>query len=586
MAACAASQPFGTLAAKQTAMKQRRASVSDRSQHPSKHMKASLCILTLLGLAASTMLGFAQTNSQASETPATAVSATTNAAAPPPPAPAVPAAEAPAERLVVASAPLQPGAIIPLIVMDDVPLTDAIRNLARQAALNYMLDPRISFGQVGADGKPIAQPSVSIRWENVTAGQALQALLNNYNLQMIDDIKSRIARITVKDPAAPDPLVSKVFQLRYSGPTNILASVQTTLTDKRSRVVADVRTSQLVVVATEKELDDVAQLIQRLDTQTKQVLIEARLIETSINPSSIKGIDWTGTLENQNIALGNNLQSAPVPSASANRPLASAWPKMMFDTSKGFNPATAFLDADGVSAVLHFLNQYSEANVLSCPRTVTLDNEPATISVVRASPILNVTAGTANTTGGSQTTYTNLGVILNVTPRISADNFVNLRVSPEVSRIFDTITKTIGGETYQADEYDLRRIDTHVMIPSGNTLVLGGLVQDDVRKGNTKVPVLGDIPILGYAFRSDTQSRQKNNLMIFITPTIVQDSDYQPTKSTFLNTPVPLKDSVEPDWGPWNSGKPKDWSKPKKADTSAGETPASDSNASFSEPPK
>src|SRR5450759_3085723 len=77
----------------------------------------------------------------------------------------------------------QAGAIIPLIVMDEVPLTDAIKNLARQAGLNYMLDPKIGFGQIGTDGKATAQPSVSIRWEKITAEQALAALLNNYGLQ-------------------------------------------------------------------------------------------------------------------------------------------------------------------------------------------------------------------------------------------------------------------------------------------------------------------------------------------------------------------------------------------------------------------
>jgi type II secretory pathway component GspD/PulD (secretin) len=98
------------------------------------------------------------------------------------------------------------------------------------------------------------------------------------------------------------------------------------------------------------------------------------------------------------------------------------------------------------------------------------------------------------------------------------------------------------------------------MIPSGNTLVLGGLVQDDVRNSNTKVPILGDIPVLGHAFRSDAKSRQKSNLLIFITPTIVQDEDFQPTKTDFLKTPV--SDSVEGEWGAWDSGKPLDWSKP------------------------
>ena len=90
--------------------------------------------------------------------------------------------------------------------MDDVPLTDAIKNLSRQAGLNYILDPKVSFGQVGPDGRPAPQPTVSIRWENVTAAQALNALLSTYNLQLVEDPKSKIARVAVKDPAAPDPL--------------------------------------------------------------------------------------------------------------------------------------------------------------------------------------------------------------------------------------------------------------------------------------------------------------------------------------------------------------------------------------------
>jgi type II secretory pathway component GspD/PulD (secretin) len=214
---------------------------------------------------------------------------------------------------------------------------------------------------------------------------------------------------------------------------------------------------------------------------------------------------------------------------------------------------------------MHFLNTYSEAKVLSSPRAVTLDNEAATISVSRASPIFATTAGTQGSPGGSQVNYTNLGVILNVTPRISANDFVNLHIVPEVSRVFDTVSKVVAGVVNQADEYDIRKIDTHVMIPSGNTLVMGGMVQDDVKLGNTKVPILGDIPGLGLLFRSDSKSRQKNNLLIFITPTIVKDTDYQPTKSDFLSHPVPTADSVDGgDWSAWDSGKPKDWSKKSK----------------------
>jgi type II secretory pathway component GspD/PulD (secretin) len=103
------------------------------------------------------------------------------------------------------------------------------------------------------------------------------------------------------------------------------------------------------------------------------------------------------------------------------------------------------------------------------------------------------------------------------------------------------------------------------MIPSGNTLVMGGLIQDQTTAGNVKVPLLGDIPVLGYLFRSDTKNRNKTDLVLFITPTIVQDQDYQPTKTDYLKTPVPKRDTLEDDWSAWDSGQPKDWSKKQAA---------------------
>jgi type II secretory pathway component GspD/PulD (secretin) len=576
-------------------------------------MKQKLCILTLVGLVAWSLAAVAQDQPPAGEPHSASTSSTsTNDAAPPaaeasqatkvtllaanePAAPAETTAPAAADTTVAASTTIQTnataeaGGAIPLIVMDDVPLTDAIKNLARQAGLNYILDPKVSFGSIGPDGKAVPQPNVSIRWENVSAAQALNALLGTYNLQLVEDPKSKIARVTVKDPAAPDPLVTKVIQLKWASPTNIIVALQNSLADKRSKVIADVRTSQLVIVATDKEVLDMEQLVEKLDTQTKQVLIEARLLETSMSPSTSKGIDWGGTLAAQHFSFGNNALpgTAPTPAstvATASGPVTTPAspgtiggilndPKMLLSLSKGsvFNPAMAFLNADGVSAVLSFLNRYADAKVISTPRTVTLDNEPARIEVTRASPIINITPGTVQVAGGSSIQYTNLGVILNVTPRISANNYVNLKVIPEVSRVFDTVKKLVsvgtGTGTYEADEYDIRRIETRVMIPSGNTLVLGGLVQDDIRTGNTKVPVLGDIPGIGALFRSDSKSRQKSNLMVFLTPTIITDDDYQPTSTEFMKSPVPAHDSLEPDWTAWDSGKPRDWSQPEQVDS-------------------
>jgi type II secretory pathway component HofQ len=587
-------------------------------------MKRTLLTLTFVCITAC-LSGFAQTTSPATDAkpdaapaavtpaPAPAAAATDAAPAAAPSDTAKPAAEAPAvtgqvaQAAAPAAAPATPaaedkvaaapahaadaagtpGTIIPLIVMDDVPLTDAIRNLARQAGLNYMLDPKIPYGQMGQDGKVTPQPSVSIRWENISAEQALNSLLNNYSLQLVEDPKNKIARVSVKDPAAAPPIFTKIIQLKFAGPSNVVASVTGLLQDKRSKVMPDVRTSQLVVIGTEKELADVDELIQRLDTQTKQVLIETRMVEVNNNPTTKKGVDWTATLDKQNVTFGNGFMSGSSTTTLPGTPQGTTLPGgrsgtttpnhttttvldsilggggFSLNTASGITPNIGFLNADGVRVALSFLNTYAESKVLSCPRTVTLDNEEARIEVGTMFPIVNTTAGTANTTGGSQVTYSNLTVAVKVTPRISANDYVNLKVTPSVTRLGPLVVSKVGGQDNAVYEFLTRQVETHVMIPSGNTLVLGGLMQDEVNSQNTKVPILGDIPVLGYLFRLDSKSRNKGNLIIFITPTIVQDEDFQPTKTAFLKTPLPPKDSMDEDWSAWDSGQPKDWSKKK-----------------------
>jgi len=530
-------------------------------------MKAQNILTTLGTLLVSALIAHAQDatppaaaapESQATTAaPAVEVAQVADTAATPPAADA-PAA-APETPAVAAEAP-QASSVIPLIVIDDTPLLDAIRNLARQAGINLMIDPKVAYGQPdpAKPGSVVAQPNVSIRWENITAEQALNALLNNYGLQAVEDPKVKITRVTVKDPAAPDPLFTKTIQLQYAGPSNVVAAVTAALSDKRSKVVADIRTSQIVVVSTEKEFLEVEKLVAKLDTQTKQVLIEAKILETTVNPKTVKGLDWSGTLTSQRFNFGNNLKENPT-TVSINDTLATASPKMLFDTANGFNPGTAFLDADGLSATLSFLNTHNDTKLVSEPRMVTLDNQKATIDVGLLFPIVNTTAGTANTTGGSQISYTNLTGGLDVTPRSAADNNVELRIVQSVLRLGPIIPSTVNGEQNEVNSFFTRQAQTAVLIPSAHTLVLGGLISDENTSANVKVPVLGDIPGLGLLFRKDTKERNRNNMIIFITPTIVGDGDYQPNVSTFMKTKV--ENSEEPEWTAWDSGKPRDWSK-------------------------
>lgn len=517
-------------------------------------MKTKVPVL-ILALAATGLAGMAQ---EANPNPP---------AAAPPVAPAQPPAEAPKPA---ANAPANPGEAVPLIVIDDVPLTDAIRNLARQSNLNFQFDPRVMSSN---------QPNISVRFENVTAQDALQAVLDNYNLQLVVDPRFKIARVTIKDPKAEEPQITRIIQLKYSDATNMVSLLKPTL-PARSHVLSDPRTGQIIVTTTEKEMETLMATIQKLDTPTKQVLIEARIYETAKNPSTMKGINWSGTLEAQRVQLGNNAVGGTPGSSGGYDPAGNYIPpspaipggqllnpKVIADTAKGglaFNPATAFLNADGVSAVFSFLNKDNDTEILATPRAVTLDNQTAVLSVTRAYPIFNITPGSANSPAGASTLYTNLGTILHVTPRIAADKNISLKVIPEVSNIDGKDTQILNGDNNVANIYAIRRIETSVMIPSGHTLVMGGMLNDNTTKQGTKVPILGDIPGLGWFFRSTAKMQNKQSLLIFVTPTVVEDDAFQLSSSAseFLQS-KPIQNLGDTDWNnSWNSTKPHDWTQP------------------------
>ncbi|HSY20194.1 MAG TPA: secretin N-terminal domain-containing protein, partial [Candidatus Acidoferrales bacterium] len=526
--------------------------------------------------------------------PAMATTAPPDAAATTNIAPA--AAMAPTNAAPADAGTPAPAASIPLIQFSDVPITTAIENLARQASINYMLDPKIGYGQPDATGQIKAEPTLSIRWENISAENALVALLDNYGLQLNRDKKTGIDRITMKDPTAPPPLITRVIQLQYASVTNMQESVQSALTDKRSKVLGDRRTSQMVIVATEPEQSAVDTLIKQLDTPTKQVLIETKLIQISSQPSTHKGVDWSSTLSAQTVTFGNGSLSgntvaqtpgAPVTvtdpgghTGTVTPPTSSSTILNLLQGSGGFSastmagliPMTGFLNADGLKATISFLNSSFDAQVMSTPRVVTLDNETAVIQVTRQVPIINFSGGTQNSSGSSSVTYSNVGTILEVTPRISANEKIWLKVAPEVSSKFGDETITIPGNaqnpsfSFPVPIFDIRRLTTQVLIPNGNTLVMGGLVQDAPSATYTKVPMLGDIPGLGWAFRSETKAMSKDNLIIFMTPTIVQDTDFRATPSDFLQSkPHSMKSPMDPH-DMWDSGEARGhWDNPAPA---------------------
>lgn len=515
--------------------------------------------------------------------------------------------------------------VVDLVAFDAVPLTDAVRTLALQAGLNIQFDPKL-VNAVGPNGQPIPPPNVTEKWHNVTAMQALTALLDNWGWQLEWDPKTKIGRITAKNPNQLEPLVETVYQLRYSNPTNIIEEVIPTLGSTRSRIIPDSRTHQLILLTTERELPAVVSLLEKLDSPTREVLIEARLVETTKDISSAKGVDWTGTLAAQNISFGNGNTSAtygptatgqystqqtsvtaPLTSTTTlpgGRSVTTTTPQttttsgssqssliqsvvqslpsqpggFSLNTAHGISPATAFLNADGVQAVLSFLNTDADTKVVAFPRTVSLDGVPTTLMVVKNIPVFEQTqsAPAAGAAQGLATVLPNydktvgstilneVGVKLTVTPRIAGPTNVLMRVMPEISQEeAQLFTETLNGQVNQAPVFDRRRIETEASVPSGYTLVLGGLDQDTITKTYTKVPFLGDMPGLGYLFHSDAKTHARDSILIFVTPTIISDNDFQLTQTDFLKSKTigltPLNEKS------YDTGEPYDWTKPKDA---------------------
>jgi type II secretory pathway component GspD/PulD (secretin) len=509
-------------------------------------------------------------------------------------------------------APVVEGTVID-VTIPDVALTDAIRSLALQAGLNIIFDPNLL---VAPDGHPLPPPQVTVKWHGLTAMQAMQALLDTWGWQLVWDSRTKVGRITKKDMAAKEPLLISVIELRYANPSNIVREVEATLS-AGSSIVRDDRTHQLVVRTTERELFGVTALIKKLDSATRQVLVEARIVETSKDITTAKGVDWTGTLQSQHISFGNGLTQgttssgtssysgngastatvspggSPISGGSGSSPIStlssnitsftttitgntSSGGGFSANTSRGISPATAFLNADGVSAVLSFLNTDTDTKTIAFPRTVALDGVPTQLAVVQNIPVFVQTqsapaGGSASGLATIQPSYdltventilNEVGVKLTVTPRIAGPTNVLLDLKPEISQqLPGFVSETLNGQVNQAPSFSRSRIVTQASVPSGYTLVLGGMDQDVVNKTFTKVPFFGDLPGLGNIFRSDNKTHSSETILLFVTPTIISDSDYQASASQFeKRRPTSATEMNE---SAWDTGEPIDWTKPR-----------------------
>ena len=281
-------------------------------------------------------------------------------------------------------------------------------------------------------------------------------------------------------------------------------------------VQADEQTNSLIIMAKADRYSDLKSVIDRLDVRRAQVLVEAIIAELRQDKEADFGIQW--------LAINNALIPTDA-DTSRDEALGS-----IAANFAGIGPGTAvgLISENNYSflALGKALDNDTDANVISTPSLLTLDNEEAEINVGQEVPF---ETGSYTGVGGSNlpsnpfTTIErkNVGLTLRITPQISEGNAVKLNIEQEISRVDPQAASNIGAVDVVTN---VRSIKTNVIVDDGSILVLGGLIDDWVNETEQRVPFLGDIPLLGEAFKSRTTSNNKRNLMLFIRPTIMRNT--------------------------------------------------------------
>lgn len=401
-----------------------------------------------------------------------------------------------------------------------------LRLLARQAKINMVVSEAVTG-------------TVTMRLEDVTAIQAVAIIVKAKGLFM--DKIDNVYYIKTGAERTAEPTESDSYQFSYARAKEIAPLVAAQLSSKDAPQV-DERTNTLFFRETRGNIDAVRKLLTQIDKPTKQVMIEARLVEVTANPRQSYGINWSGVFGGSTSAkrfgyggtkIANDdgttdVEFNPDGSIKLNDFAGAGDQNRIGDkfgdllgNALGANQL-AILTVPQMSFTMRLLNEDSDAEFLANPRVVTADNMQAKIEIIRSQPVpqLNFNEQTATAIfGGFQDKK--FGNTLVVKPSVNKDNFITLAVKPEISNKVGDQPFTFAGATVTSPVIDTRSLDSNVLIKSGDTLAIGGLLQDEVTKARTKVPILGDIPILGYFFQEKMNARVKRNLLVFVTPTII-----------------------------------------------------------------
>lgn len=378
---------------------------------------------------------------------------------------------------------------------------------AQGADIKTVLRTISEFADVNIVAGPDVKGVVNVHIKDAPWEEALDILLKahsygyreEYGMIRVAEMKTLMKEELEQQTAEKQkeellPLRTRIIFVHNSNADELQAALQNVVSG-RGRIDVDLGSNSLIVNDIEKNVEKISEMVKTLDQKTFQVDINAKLVEVDVEATRELGINW-GLLNLHASGLGG------VASAEVSEGLPVSSGSLKFGTVRSWGELNVILD---------MLERSNKANIISNPRITTMDNREASILVGKEIPLI-----VADEAGNPITELTKIGIMLRVIPHVNADRTITLDLHPEVSELQSESTAQ-GGVIISTSE-----ADTRVVVADGETAVIGGLIKKvttDVTKG---VPFLKDVPVLGGIFSSTTTADKKQELVIFVTPTIVE----------------------------------------------------------------
>jgi len=341
--------------------------------------------------------------------------------------------------------------------------------------------------------------------------------------EKISEMQVVVAKADMPTVSRIIPTETKTFVLQYSDLEKMQSEIAAMVTKEAGTVRADRRTRTLIVTDLPHNMRRIEQLIQTFDQRSKQVFIEAKIMQTTLSDQFSLGIDWNTLMEGLKPRYA--VQAVSLTPASAS-PIGTL----------RYNTIAAGGD---LQVILEALKQVGKTTILSNPHIAVMDGEEATIEVVTDQPYKEVAieSGTTNVTGVTYL-FKKVGVQLAVTPRINDENLISVAVKPEIS----SISTWYDGLPQEGTPVIRKSLaETSVMVKDGVTIIIGGMIENSQDTHTYRVPFLGAVPILGRFFRSDAETKENNEIVVFLTPRIVTGEEPHQRMQDMKKAPKPMR---------------------------------------------